>query len=815
MSEEHSTRGHLTRRTVLGGGAAAAALAGLGLRPARAQDATPAAGGGAAWEPPLQTEQVVLPQPDYRYPGNEGITVADSDPPQFPQPVKPPAGAPNVLLVLVDDAGFGQFGAFGGPVPTPVAERLRDEGLSFNRFHTTALCSPTRAALITGRNHHSVAFGNIGEVASGYDGYTSIIPKSAATVAETLNLNGYSTAWFGKNHNVPTWEQSPAGPFDHWPTGMGFDYFYGFVGGEMDQWHPMLWQQTVPVTPYLDNPDYNLNVDLADKAIAWIRDVTTVAPDKPYFAYYCPGATHAPHQVPAEWIDRFKGQFDQGWDQLREETFARQKALGVIPADADLTPRPAEIPAWDSYSDEQRRIMSRQAEVFAAYTAQTDHEIGRVIDYARSLPNGENTLIFYILGDNGASAEGGLTGTIDEMTFFNAVPADEAYEAQHLDEWGSASTYPHQAVGWAWAMCTPFQWTKQVASHFGGTRNPMIVSWPARIAQTGGLRSQFHHVIDIAPTILEAAGLPQPTIVNGIAQTPMAGVSMAYTFDDAAAPDRRTRQYFEIMGNRGLYDRGWTAVSKAILPWQVTNAAITSAFNLYTAKWELYDIDKDFSQAHDLAAQEPEKLAQLQDLLYAEFAKYNVFPESWDAGPLLLGVGEWARPSNWSEGQKSFVFYPGMTRMQYNVVPPLYNRSFRVTAEAEIPAAGAEGALVALGGVEGGWSLTIQDGKLVFHYNYMLSQQTAIASDTPVPTGKVTLAADLAYDGGGFGKGATVTLFANGQQIGQGRLDRTTPQLYGTDGFDIGADLGSAVSFSYKEPFPFTGTLGTVTLELT
>jgi arylsulfatase A-like enzyme len=808
-----------TRRQAIAtaaGLAAAAPLAGLlgRIGPVAAQEATPTAATPTPYLPPYQTEQVTLPPPDLRYPGTEGLTVADSDPPIFAPVVTPPEGAPNILLILTDDSGFGQFGTFGGRVPTPVADKLASEGIKYNRFHTTALCSPTRAALITGRNHHNVAFSNIGELASGYDGYTSIIPRSAATVARTLQLNGYSTAWFGKDNNVPVWEQSPAGPFDHWPTGQGFDYFYGFVGGEINQWQPLLFEGTTPVEPSIDNPNYTLNVDLADKAIAWIRNVTTVAPDKPCFCYYCPGATHAPHQVPAEWSDRFKGQFDMGWDALREETFKRQKELGVIPQDAMLTPRPDEIPAWDSFTPEQQKMFARQAEVFAGFTAQTDHEIGRVIDFARSLPNGENTLIFYIIGDNGSSAEGGLTGTINEMTFFNAVPADDTYGEAHLAEWGGPTTYPRFAVSWAWAMDTPFKWTKQVASHFGGTRNPMIVSWPKRIAPSSDARSQFHHVIDIAPTLLEAAGIPQPTIVDGFDQKPIDGISMAYTFDDATAPDRRTRQYFEIITNRAIYDRGWIACSCAILPWQTTDIAITSAFDPFTAPWELYHLEKDYSEYNDLAKQEPEKLKELQDLFFAEAAKYLVLPLQWNASLALAGVGVWARPSYYAPGQTSYTYYPGMIKMIYDVAPNTYNRSFRLTADAEIPQGGAEGALVALGGVEGGWSFTIEDGKLVFHYNRVLVNQYKVASDTPVPTGKTTLVADFAYDGGGMGKGALVTLLANGTKIGEGRVDQTTPLLYGTDGFDIGGDYGSAVSPDYTSPFVFTGTLEKVTVDL-
>ena len=810
-----------TRRRAIAtaaGLAAAAPLAGLlgRSRSVAAQDATPvAATPPAPYRPPLQTEQVVLPQPDFRYPGTVGTTPQDSDPPDFPGIVAPPDGAPNVLLILVDDAGFGQFGTFGGPVPTPVADALASEGLKYNRFHTTALCSPTRAALITGRNHHSASYGVVSEIATGYDGYTSIIPKSAATVAEVLQLNGYSTAWFGKDHNVPGWEKSPAGPFDHWPSGMGFDYFYGFVDGEADQYAPMLFENTTPVMPYLNNPNYTLNVDLADKAIAWIRNATTYAPHKPYFCYFCPGATHAPHQVPAEWSDRFKGQFDQGWDKLREETVKRQKDLGVVPQDAQLTPRPEEIPAWDSYSPEQQKMFARQAEVFAGFSAQVDHEIGRVIDYARSLPNGDNTLIFYIIGDNGASAEGGLTGTIDEFTFFNNVPADDAYGEAHLDEWGGPSTYPHFAVAWAWAMNTPFKWTKQIASHFGGTRNAMIISWAKGITDHGSLRAQFHHCIDVVPTILEAAGIAEPTIVNGIAQKPIEGISMLYTFADADAPGRRTQQYFEMMANRAIYSDGWIACSKSILPWLATDPQVTAAFDPFTAPWELYNLDQDFTQANDLAQQEPEKLRELQDLFWAEAARYDVLPLQWNSAERWAGQGAYARPS-YIAGETTFTYYPGMIRDSPSIAPYTYNRSFRLTADVDIPKDGAEGALIALGGIEGGWSFTVEDGKLVFHYNMLLSTIYTVASTAPVPTGTATLVADFAYDGGGMGKGATVTLSANGTQIGQGRVERTIALQYGTDGFDIGGDYGSPVSPAYEDamPFVFTGTLEQVTIDL-
>ena len=687
-------------------------------------------------------------------------------------------------------------------------------GCKYNRFHTTALCSPTRAALITGRNHHSASSGVVGEIASGYDGYTGIIPRSTATVAETLQFNGYSTAWFGKNHNVPAWEHGPAGPFNHWPTGQGFDYFYGFVEGEADQWHPMLFENTTPVTPYLDNPDYILTQDLADKAIAWIDNVTTFAPDKPFFAYFCPGATHAPHQVPAEWSDRSKASSTPGTRRTARRPSPGRRSSASSPRTLQLTPRPDEIPAWDSFTPEQQQMMARQMEVFAGFTAQVDHEVGRLIDYVRSLPNGDNTLIFYILGDNGGSAEGGLTGTVNEMTFYNAVPADDAYGEAHLAEWGDPTTSPHFAVGWGWAVNTPFQWTKQIASHFGGTRNPMIVSWPERIATTGEVRSQFHHVIDVAPTILEAAGIAPPTIVNGIAQKPIEGISMLYTFDDAAAPDRRTQQYFETMVNRAIYDRGWTAVSRALLPWQASDPAAAAAFDPFTATWELYHIDQDFSQANDLAAQEPEKLAELQALLWGLYAKYDVLPLQWETAPRLAGVGPYARPTY--NDRDSVTYSPGMIRLAPSIAPRTYNRSFRITAVADIPDGGAEGALVALGGVTGGWSFSVQDEDvLVFHYNWLTSDQFRIASTTPIPVGEqVTLVADFAYDGGGMGKGATVTLSANGTTIGEGRIDKTVPVMYGIDGFDIGGDYGSPVSPEYQAPFIFTGTLERVTIDL-
>ncbi|MGH6998287.1 MAG: arylsulfatase, partial [Phenylobacterium sp.] len=563
-----------------------------------------------------------LPRPDFHFTGQVGRTYQDSDPAQFPQPVAAPKGAPNIVLILLDDVGFGQFSTFGGGVPSPAMDRLAKEGLRFNHFHTTALCSPTRAALITGRNHHSTSFAGITEVATGYDGYCCVLPRSCGTVGEVLRQNGYMTAWIGKNHNTPTWETSAAGPFDRWANGLGFDYFYGFNAGDMNHWNPLLFENR-DLVPASDDPDYHLTEDLADRAIAWVRKVKSIAPDRPYFLYVAPGATHAPHQAPQAWIDKFKGQFDMGWDAYREQTLERQKKLGVVPPDTKLTTRSKGLPAWDGLNPDQKRLYARMMEVFAAYGAQVDAAMGRVIDAVKALPDADNTMIIYIAGDNGSSAEGGLEGSLNENLFFNGFPEKWGDNLKAIDELGGPKHFNHFPSAWAHAMNTPFQWTKQVASHFGGTRNPMIISWPDRIKDKGGLRDQFLHVIDIVPTIYELCGITEPRELNGVQQKPVEGVSFAFTFDDAKAASHRKTQYFELGCNRGLFHDGWMASAPSFVPWDPNRDENWSPDDQV---WELYKLDSDFSQANDLAKDNPDKLRELQDLWWVEAAKYNVLP---------------------------------------------------------------------------------------------------------------------------------------------------------------------------------------------
>jgi arylsulfatase len=621
---------------------------------------------------------LVLPRPDFHFSGDVGRTYLDTAKPQFPQPVQAPKGAPNIVLILIDDAGFGQFSTFGGGVPSPTMDKLAAEGLRYNRFHTTALCSPTRAALITGRNHHSSASGVIGEIATGYDGYTTVIPRSHGSVGEVLRQNGYMTAWIGKNHNTPAWETSEAGPFDHWANAFGFDYFYGFNGGDMNHWNPTLYENR-NLVPASTDPNYYMTTDFADKSIAWVRKVTSISPDKPFFMYFAPGATHAPHHVPKEWIDKFKGKFDMGWDQYREETFARQKELGVIPPETKLTKRSEGLPAWDSLNADQKRLYARMMEVFAGYGTSVDFEMGRVIDAVKQLPGADNTLFIYIAGDNGSSAEGGLEGTLNENLFFNGFPDKWEDELKVIDELGGPKHYNHFPAAWAHAMDTPFQWTKQVASHFGGTRNPMIVSWPAKIKDKGGLRNQFLHVIDVVPTIYELTGITAPTTLNGVQQAPIEGISFAYTFDDAKAKSRRTTQYFEMFVNRGIYHEGWMASALSFPPWQ----SVRGAFDPDNQKWELYNIDEDFSQANDVAQANPEKLRQLQDLWWVEAAKYNVLPLDW-RGVERFDSEAMGRPSLIA-GRKKLEYFPGMVALPLGSAPPMLNKSWTITADIEVP----------------------------------------------------------------------------------------------------------------------------------
>jgi len=751
----------------------------------------------------------ILPRPDFHFPGMVGRTYLESDPPQFPQPVQPPKGAPNILLILIDDVGFGQFSTFGGGVPSPTMDRLASEGLRFNRFHTTALCSPTRAALITGRNHHSANFAGITEVASGYDGYTCILPRECGTVGEVLRQNGYMTAWIGKNHNTPTWETSAAGPFDRWPNGLGFDYFYGFNAGDMNHWNPVLYENKnlVPASP---DPDYYLTTDLADHAISWMREVKSIAPDKPFFLYVAPGATHAPHQAPKSWIDKFKGQFDMGWDKYREMTLERQKRLGVVPENTKLTVRSPGLPAWESLNADQKKLYARMMEVFAAYGAECDYEMGRIVDAVKQLPDADNTMIIFIAGDNGSSAEGGLEGSLNENLFFNGILEKWQDNMKAYDELGGPRHFNHFPSAWAHAMNTPFQWTKQVASHFGGTRNPLIIDWPAQIKDRGGLRSQFLHVIDIVPTIYEVAGITAPRELNGVQQKPIEGTSFAYTFskDSAAAADRHRVQYFEMGVCRGIYQNGWMASAIAFPPWEPNRGD----FDPDKQKWELYKIDEDFSQANDLATKYPDKLRQLQDLWWTQAAKYNVIPLDW-RGTIRFNAEAMGRPSLIGK-RKVMTYYPGTIGLPDAASPQMTNKSWTITAYIDVPAKDANGMIITHGGLEGGYGLYLNNGKPTFVYNYLSVDRPTFTASQALPVGKTVLKVNFVYDGGGMGKGGNLTMTANGKQVLSGRLERTVPiQFSICEGLDVGQDVGSPVDFTYKMPFKFNGTIEKVVVE--
>lgn len=750
----------------------------------------------------------VLPYPDFHFKGSIGRTIDESDPPEFPQPVRPPQGAPNIVYILIDDAGYGQFGTFGGQVQTPGLDSVAASGLRYTRFHTTALCSPTRAALLTGRNHHSTGTGVITEAATGYDGYTGIIGKNVGTIAEVLRQHGYATAWFGKNHNTPDWETSQVGPFDRWPSGLGFDYFYGFMGGDMDQWQPTLYENH-ELVPRSTDPNYILTPDLVDHAIAWLRRTRSVAADKPYFLYMSTGATHAPHHVSPQFLEKYQGKFHQGWDKYREETFARQKKLGVVPENAVLTPRPKELPAWDSLSADQKKLFSRMMEVFAAFTDETDHEMSRLLELVRSLPDADNTLIFYEVGDNGASAEGGLVGLLNENSFFNNVPESLEDNLKHMDELGGPKHFNHFPAGWAWAMNTPFQWTKQIASHLGGVRNPVAISWPARIKDKGGVRHQFHHVIDIAPTIYEACGIQFPDILNGVAQKPIEGVSMLYSFDKADAPDRRRTQYFEMFINRALYHDGWWAASRVNIPWEGS----AKAANPDTATWELYNLEEDFTQANDLASSNPQKLRDLQDMWWSEAARYSVLPLDGRKTERLNGELQ-GRPSLAGK-RNSFTYYPGTEGLPAGSAPNVLNKSFTVTAEIENDTDQPEGAIFSLGGGDGGYGLYVLDGKPVFAGNFLSRSIARAASESALPKGAVKVRGEFKYDGDGMGKGGTLSLFVNDKKVADARLEQTQAITLGLGGtLDIGIDTGSPVDDAYTPPFSFNGKIEQVTVEL-
>jgi arylsulfatase A-like enzyme len=754
----------------------------------------------------------VLPIPDPAY---EGEVPLDAREASFDpiEPLMPPDGAPNVLIVLLDDVGFAASSAFGGPVNTPTAERLAANGLKYNRFHTTALCAPTRAALLSGRNHHTVGMGVITELATSAPGYNSLRPNTCAPLAKTLTLNGYSTAQFGKCHEVPVWQTSPMGPFDAWPSkGGGFEYFYGFIGGETNQYYPAIYEGTNPIEPEkTPEQGYHFTEDMTDKAIAWVRQQKALMSDKPFFVYYAPGATHAPHHVPKEWSDRYKGRFDRGWDALREETLARQKELGVVPADCELTPRHEEIPSWEDTPAELKPILARQMEVYAGFLEHTDYHVGRLVDALEDLGVLEDTMIYYIIGDNGASAEGSLHGTFNEMMMLNGAAALETPEfmASKIDLFGTPEAYNHYAVGWAHAMDTPYQWTKQVASHWGGTRNGTIVHWPRGFTARGEIRPQFHHVIDVAPTVLEAAGLPEPSVVDGVSQRPIEGVSMVYSFGDGGARDQRSTQYFEMFCNRGIYHEGWTAVTRHSTPW--TMAAELPAFD--EDVWELYDTNTDWSQARNLADEKPDKLAELQQLFLEEARRYGVLPlddrrvERFNpdiAGrPLLI------------KGTTQLLF-AGMGRLTENVMVNTKNKSHSVTAEVVVPEDGASGVIMSQGGAYGGWALYAHEGKPAYCYNLFGLQRFTTYGEPALPTGTHQVRMEFAYDGGGLAKGGAVTLFVDGTKVGEGRVDGTEPMVFsGDETADVGRDTGSAVSDDYRsEASVFNGTVNWVQIDI-
>ncbi len=757
----------------------------------------------------------ILPIPDRPV---SGLTTYDAKDPatSFPPiaPLLPPEGAPNVLIVLLDDVGFGASSAFGGPCQTPTAERLAAGGLRYNRFHTTALCAPTRQALLTGRNHHSVGMGSITETATSAPGMSSLRPNTKAPIATTLKLNGYATAQFGKCHEVPVWQSSPMGPFDAWPTGGGgFETFYGFIGGENNQYDPALYSGTTPVEPPATAEEgYHLTDDLTDHAISWVRQQKALMPDKPFLVYYAPGATHAPHHVPLEWADKYAGQFDDGWDVLRERTLARQKELGVVPAETELTARHSEITAWDDMPDELKPVLARQMEVYAGFLEHTDHHVGRLVDALADLEILDDTLVYYIIGDNGASAEGTMNGAFNEMANFNGMAAVETPEfmVSKMGDFGTPGSYNHYSVGWAWAMNSPLQWTKQVASHWGGTRNGTIVHWPRGIEERGGVRSQFTHVIDIAPTILEAAGLPEPTMVNGVLQSPMEGTSMLYSFNSADEPERHDLQYFEMFGNRGVYHQGWSAVTKHKTPWMIVDPDM-GPFD--SDVWELYDGSNDFSQARNLAADHPAKLAELQRLWLIEAVKYNVLPLDDRSGerlnPDLAG-----RPT--LIHGNSQLFFHGMGRLSENSVVSIKNKSFSVTADLDVPDGGAEGVVIAQGGRFGGWAVYLKEGRAAFVYNVLGIHEFTTRAESALPEGHHQVRMEFAYDGGGLAKGGDVTLFYDGDPVGSGRVEMTQPMVFSADETtDIGYESGTTVTPDYTPATSrFTGKLHWVQLDL-
>lgn len=727
-------------------------------------------------------------------------------PPRFE--VKAPKGAPNVVIVLIDDIGFGASSAFGGPIRMPTLDKMAGQGLRFNRFHTTALCSPTRVALLTGHNHHANNAGAIMELATAFPGNTGVRPREITPLAQILRQNGFSTAMFGKYHETPPWEVSVSGPFDRWPTGSGFDKFYGFIGGETNQWAPAIFDGVTRVE-HARTPDYHFTTDMTDQAIRWVSAQQALTPDKPFYMYFATGATHAPHHAPKKWIEKYKGEFSAGWDKLREESYERQKKMGIIPASTKLTPRPKEIPAWDDMNANQRKLFERQMETFAGFAEHTDHEIGRLVEQLETIGELDNTLFFYVVGDNGASAEGGPEGTYNEMMALNGIVGKAEQMMDHIDTWGSPATFPHFSIGWAWAMNTPFQWTKQVASHFGGTRNGMVMHWPKGIKAKGEIRSQFHHVVDVAPTALEATKIPQPKTVDGIKQRPMDGVSMLYAADKVDAPDQRRTQYFEMFGNRAIYHEGWVAATRHSIPWLMVPLP-----SVKDDVWELYHVEKDFSQSEDLAAQNPKKLKELQAIFEKEGVRNHVFPiddrrsERFDpeiAGrPDLLG------------GRKVLTVFPGMTGMLENAFINVKGRHHTVTAEVEVPNDKTNGVIIAQAGYFGGWTLYMKDGKARHEYNFFALERTNIGGDAPLASGKHTIQYEFIPDEAKPGTGGKSILSVDGKKVAEGHIPKTQPFMFSADeGTDVGIDGETNVSTDYEPgpPSAFTGKIVKVTVE--
>jgi arylsulfatase A-like enzyme len=758
----------------------------------------------------------VLPKPDPPFKGKIDPS-RDKSSPDWPQRTSARKGAPNVVLILLDDVGFGATGTFGGPVPTPALDELAKSGLRYNRFHVNSLCSPTRAALLSGRNDHEIGFGTVVEGASGYPGYNSIWPKSAVSIAEVLKQNGYSTAAFGKWHNTPAWETNPAGPFDHWPTSLGFEYYYGFMGGADSQWHPRLYRNTTAVEPpSTPEQGYHFTTDLVNDASRWVQQHDAVSPQKPFFLYFATGATHTPHHVAKVWIEKYAGKFDQGWDKLREQTYARQKEFGIIPANAELTPRPKEMPAWDSLDANQKKLLAHEMEVYAAFLAQTDYEVGRLLANIKSEGHAEDTIVFYIAGDNGASAEGGPEG-IDAYTVDGKRRTIEE-RLQHIDDLGGELFINHYAASWAWATNTPFQWSKQVASHLGGTRDPLIVSWPGHIKDAGGLRTQFHHVTDIAPTLYELAGVQLPEVVNGVKQLPLEGFSMVYSFDHPDQPSPHKVQYFEMLGNRGIYKDGWWAGSRHLLPWQSSQLANWEQHSPENNPWELYNLNEDYSQARDLAAQNPEKLKELQQLFDSEARRNNVYPLVPRRAPVPAPGG----------AQTSFVYHAGVQRIPTTSAPRIAGHAHRITADLDIPAGGAEGVILAQGGRYGGFTLYVKDGRVVYEVNAFGNRSGMIVSTKPLEAGKAHIVVDFMPDKspnkepvtGGVGQGVQTRpagpgiahLSINGEPAGEAPITVFGGYYYET--FDVGSDLGTPVSASYASPFTFSGKIDTVKVDI-